>query len=102
PAIPKQHEDWILLLMNILMIEVRAEKFFGFCANVMRDPENFHDRREAALHAAKFVDRIRQDEAPHVGNLTAVVSELRSVTFLTVDGTTIAGDVLIDPVWRGM
>jgi len=102
PAIPKQHEEWILLLMNILMIEVRAEKFFSFCTNVMRDSDNFHDRREAALHAAELVDRIRQDEAPHVGYLTAVVSELRSVTFQTVDGTTIAGDVLIDPVWRGM
>lgn len=102
PAIPKQHEDWILLLMNILMIEVRAEKFFSFCTNVMRDPENFCDRREAALHAAELVDRIRQDEAPHVGYLTAVVSELRSLTFRTVDRTTIAGRELIDPVWRGM
>ena len=102
PQIPKEYEDWILLLMNVLMIEVRAEKFFRFCTDVMRDPGNFRDRRDAALHAAEIVDRIRQDEAPHVGYLTDVVSELRSFTFRTVDGGTIAGMQMIDPVWRGM
>jgi hypothetical protein len=102
PAIPKQHEDWILLLMNILMIEVRAEKFFSFCTNVMRDPANFRDRREAALHAATLVDRIRQDEAPHVGYLTVAISELRRFTVRTVDGATALGRELIDPVWRDM
>lgn len=102
PAIPKPHEDWILLLMNILMIEVRAEKFFSFCTNVMRDPENFRDRREAALHAATLVDRIRQDEAPHVGYLTVAISELRSFTIRTADSAALSGRELIDPVWRGM
>ncbi|MGD0866631.1 MAG: hypothetical protein ABSA49_13850 [Rhizomicrobium sp.] len=100
--IPKEHEDWILLLMNVLMIEVRAEKFFAFCTEVMRDPDNFRDRRDIALHAADLVDRIRQDEAPHVGYLAAIVSELRSFTFKTVDGGRISGASMIDPVWRGM
>jgi len=102
PQIPKEYEDWILLLMNVLMIEVRAEKFFGFCTDVMRDPDNFTGRREAALHAADLVDRIRQDEASHVGYLTAIVSELRSVHIRTIDGATISGKMMIDPVWRGM
>jgi len=102
PAIPKEHEEWILLLMNVLMIEIKAESFFSFCVAVMRDPDNFRDRREVANHAADLVDRIRQDEAPHVGYLTAVVSELRSFTFKTADGRRIAGAEMIDPVWRGM
>jgi hypothetical protein len=102
PQLPKDHEDWILLLMNVLMIEVRAEHFFQFCTAVMRDPANFQDRREAALHAADLVDRIRQDEAPHVGYLTAVVSELRGFTFNSVDGGTVTGMQMIDPIWRGM
>jgi len=102
PQIPPQFEQWILLLMNVLMIEVRAENFFSFCTAVMRDPDNFADRREAALHAAELVDRIRQDEAPHVGYLTDFVSELRSFTFRTVDGKTVKGAIFIDPVWRGM
>jgi hypothetical protein len=102
PQIPKEHEEWILLLMNVLMIEVRAENFFSFCTTVMRDPVNFRDRREAALHAADIVDRIRQDEAPHVGYLTDVISELRSFTFKAVDGSTATGMAMIDPIWRGM
>jgi hypothetical protein len=102
PQIPPEYERWILLLMNVLMIEVRAEKFFNFCTAVMRDPRNFADRREVAMHAANLVDRIRQDEAPHVGYLTAVVSELRSFTFKATDGQHVKGSAFIDPVWRGM
>lgn len=80
PQVPKEHEDWILLLMNVLMIEVRAENFFSFCIEVMRDPENFKDRRAAADHAAALVARIRTDEAIHVGYLQTAISELRSFT----------------------
>src|SRR5256885_8667730 len=102
PQIPAEYENWILLLMNVLMIEIRAEHFFTFCTDVMRDPANFRDRREVALHAAELVDRIRQDEAPHVGYLTVVISELRNFIFRTLDGGTVNGAVLIDPIWRGM
>jgi hypothetical protein len=102
PQIPPEYENWILLLMNVLMIEVRAEHFFRFCTDVMRDPTNFRDRHDAALHAAELVDRIRQDETPHVGYLTVVISELRSFTFRVVDGHEVKGAALIDPVWRGM
>ncbi len=98
PQIPAEHENWILLLMNVLMIEVRAEKFFNFCTTVMRDRRNFRDRRAVALHAADLVDRIRQDEAPHVGYLAVVVSELRSFTFKGG----VKGAAFIDPVWRGL
>jgi hypothetical protein len=88
--------------MNVLMIEVRAEDFFAFCTAVMRDPDNFPDRRETAERAADLVDRIRQDEAPHVGYLAVIVSELRSFTFKTLDRGRVSGAVMIDPVWRGM
>ncbi len=100
--VPPEHERWILLLMNVLMIEVRAENFFSFCTTVMRDPANFRDRRETAMHAADLVDRIRQDEAPHVGYLAVVVSELRSFTFKTADGSRVKGAAFIDPIWNGM
>jgi hypothetical protein len=102
PQISQEHEGWILLLMNVLMIEVRAEKFFSFCCNVMRDPDNFRDRRAAALHAAELVERIRTDEAIHVGYLQAFVSELRSFTIKCADGSRVPGHTLIDPVWEGM
>ena len=102
PQIPPEFERCILMLMNVLMIEVRAEHFFNFCTAVTRDPRNFTDRRGVAMHAADLVDRIRQDEAPHVGYLTVVVSELRSFTFKAVDGKDVKGATFIDPVWRGM
>ncbi|HWA31091.1 MAG TPA: hypothetical protein VG867_08330 [Rhizomicrobium sp.] len=102
PQIPAEHERIVLMLMNVLMIEVRAEHFFNFCTTVMRDPRNFTDRRDVAMHAADLVDRIRQDEAPHVGYLAVVVSELRSFTFRTADGKQIKGAEFIDPIWHGM
>jgi hypothetical protein len=98
PQIPKGHEDWILLLMNVLMIEVKAESFFAFCQDVMRDPANFTDRREAALHAADLVERIRTDEAIHVAYLQTAISELRALTIKGVG----KGAQMIDPVWEQM
>lgn len=102
PAIPAEYENWILLLMNVLMIEVRAESFFAFCTSVMRDPGNFTDRRAEALHAAEIVERIRTDEAIHVAYLQTFVSELRSFTFKAEAGAPMPGHTLIDPVWEGM
>jgi hypothetical protein len=102
PQIPKEHEEWILLLMNVLMIEVKAESFFSFCQRIMRDPANFTDRRPAANHAAELVERIRTDEAIHVAYLATVVSELRGFTIKTVDRQTVRGASVIDPVWNQM
>jgi hypothetical protein len=102
PQIDKVYEDWILLLMNVLMIEVRAESFFSFCTNLMRSPDVFRDRRAAANHAADLVDRIRTDEAIHVAYLQTFVSEMRSVTIKCLNGERIKGSQMIDPIWEGM
>ncbi len=102
PQIDKVYEDWILLLMNVLMIEVRAEAFFSFCTNLMRSPEVFRDRRPAAMHAAELVERIRTDEAIHVAYLQTFVSELRSFTIKCLNGERIKGSQMIDPIWEGM
>jgi hypothetical protein len=102
PQIPLVYEQWILLLMNILMIEIRAENFFSFCISVMRSPENFRDRRPQAEHAADLVNRIRTDEAIHVAYLQTLVSELRDFTFKGEGGQRIKGSILIDPLWEGM
>jgi hypothetical protein len=102
PQIPKEFEEWVLLLMNVLMIEVKAESFFSFCQGIMRDPANFKDRRAAANHAADLVERIRTDEAIHVAYLATVISELRTLTIKTLDGKTVPGEQIIDPVWNQM
>jgi hypothetical protein len=86
----------------VLMIEIRAEAFFGFCIRLMQAPDVFADRRDAALHAADLVERIRQDEAIHVAYLQTAVSELRSVTFRSARGERVPGKAFIDPVWNAM
>lgn len=102
PQIPAEYEQLILLLMNVLMIEVRAEAFFSHSIDMMRDREIFSDNAADADQAAIMVERIRTDEAVHVGYLQTVISEMRSFTFKTVDGGTIAGKDMIDPVWKDM
>jgi len=102
PQLPPEYEAFFKLLMNVLMIEVRAESFFAFCCDVFRDPANFRDRRTEAELAAVLVERIRSDENIHVGYLQVVVSELRSFTFRTVGGATVSGARIIDPIWADM
>jgi hypothetical protein len=102
PQVPPPHEQLILMLMNVLMIEIRAEAFFSFCTRVMQAPELFSDRRAEATQAATLVERIRQDEAIHVAYLQTAVSELRSLTFRTPAGAHVRGKVFLDPIWEGM
>jgi hypothetical protein len=101
PMIEPQYEALIVLMMNVLMIEIRAEAFFSFCTRVFRDPSLFADRRDDAELAAILVERIRTDEAIHVAYLQAAVSELRSFTFKTLNAQPIAGKTLLDPLWQG-
>jgi hypothetical protein len=100
--IPAEHERLISFLMNLLMIEVRAERAFSFYERVLRCEEVFVDRRANALLAAKLVDRIRQDEAVHVAWLRAAISEFRSFTIKTVPGGRVSGAEILDPVWQRM
>ncbi|MDR3510289.1 MAG: hypothetical protein P4L73_01525 [Caulobacteraceae bacterium] len=101
PQIPAPYEQLFKLLMDVLMIEVRAESGFSLHCAIFRDPEIFKDRA-AADKAAELVERIRTDEAIHVAYLQAVVSELRSFTFRTEDGRQVPGTEVIDPVWAKM
>jgi hypothetical protein len=101
PQFPEGLEQLVRMLMNVLMIEVRAESFFALCCRLFRDPELFRDRREEAELAALMVERIRADEASHVGYLQVVVSELRSFTW-RVEDKTVPGTEIIDPVWAKM
>ena len=102
PDLPPEYEQMIKLLMNVLMIEIRAESFFAHCCRTFRDPDLFTDRRADAELAATMIERIRTDEAIHVGYLQAVISELRSFTIRAVDGREVSGASIIDPVWAKM
>lgn len=102
PEIPPEHEFTIELLMNVLMIEVRAEHTFNRNIRLMRDPELFTGNRPDAEAAAGLVARIQQDEKIHVEYLRTVISEMRAFTFRVGDGERIPGARLIDPAWEAM
>ena len=102
PQLPEGHEQFIKFLMNVLMIEIRAESFFSLCCRLFRDPELFEGRRADAELAATLVERIRADEQVHVGYLQVLISEFRSFSWKTVDGDRAPGAEILDPVWARM
>jgi hypothetical protein len=97
--IPAAHEQTLMLLLNLLLIEFRAELGFSFSERVLRDPDLFADRREQAEEAAVIVGRIRADEEIHVTSLRLYLGELRSCTFKRTNGGHVPGHELIDAAW---
>lgn len=102
PELPAPYEGLLSFLMNLLMIEFRAEIGFANTQEILRTPDLFVDRRAAAEEAALIVERIREDELIHVTSLRLYLGELRAVTLRTVDGGTIAGATVIDRFWHGL
>ena len=102
PALPEAHENTLRLLMNVLMIEVRAERTFSFYEAVISTPGLFPVPDADRDLALELVDRIRSDEAIHVAYLQTLVSEFRSLRIEGVDGVRHRGADIIDPVWDRM
>lgn len=100
PDLPTAFEQMLLLLMNVLMIEVRAELFFDTTRRLAADPSLFADRREEAALAVAMVDRIAEDERIHVAYLRTVLSEMRGFAWKGVSGRSIPGTEIVDPAWR--
>ena len=46
------------------------------------------------------MSRIRKDEAIHVESLRLYLGELRSIHFKTLDGVTLPGHEVVDPLWH--
>ncbi len=102
PEIAIEYEGMLSFLMNLLLIEFRAEIGFANSQNVFRTADLFAGRRAAAEEAAEIIERIRTDEEIHVRSLRLYLGELRTLTFATVDGGEISGAVLIDRFWAGL
>ena len=97
-----EHEALIGFLMNLLMIEVRAERAFQFYEEVIGSPDTFTDKSKESQHATDLINRIRLDESVHVAWLRAAISEFRSFNIRTVEGDLLPGAEIIDPVWKKM
>ena len=102
PQIDLPHEMLLGFLMNLLLIEFRAEIGFASTQAILRTPTLFTDQRAEAEEAAMIVERIRTDEEIHVESLRLYLGELREATLNTVDGGTVRGEELIDPFWKGL
>lgn len=102
PEIAPEQEALLSFLMNLLLIEFRAEIGFAITQQILRTGDLFTDRRPAAEEAAEIVERIRTDEEIHVRSLRLYLGELRTVTLRTSDGGTIPGAELIDRFWQGL
>ena len=102
PEVAPEVEGLLSLLMNLLVIEFRAEIGFADTQALLRTPELFVHRRAQAEEAAEIVGRIRADEEIHVSSLCLYLGECASVAFRTVDGGTIAGSELIGRFWDGL
>ena len=102
PEVSPAVEGVLSLLMNLLVIEFRAEIGFASTQEILRTDDLFVDRRAQAEEAAEIVGRIRRDEEIHVWSLRLYLGELEAVTFHTVDGGTISGHELIGRFWNGL
>jgi len=100
--LPPECEGVLAFLMNLLMIEVRAERAFDFYERVIGSDGIFADKRKEAAHAVQLVNRIRQDESVHVAWLRTAISEFRHATVRTTDGQQLKGSEIVDPVWEKM
>ncbi len=102
PEIAQPYEGLLSFLMNLLIIEFRAEIGFAITQQILRTAELFTERRDQAEQAAEIVDRIRADEEIHVRSLRLYLGELRALKIRTLDGGAIAGKDLIDRFWTGL
>ena len=102
PEIPEAHARFLSFLLNLLLIEFRAELGFSLTETLLRDPDLFPGRRAEADHAAEIVGRIRRDEEVHVSSLRLFLGELRRIHFKSRDGARIPGHQIVDPIWQGI
>ena len=102
PAIPLPYEGFLSFLMNLLLIEFRAEIGFASSQRIFRTTALFPGREDQALAAAEIIERIRTDELIHVESLRLYLGEIRSLTLRREDGGTIPGHEIVDPFWQNL
>jgi len=95
--IAPEYEGLLALLMNVLMIEIRAEKAFCFYEEVIGESKVLYN----TSLAVNLVNRIRTDEAIHVAWLRTAISEFGHCTIKTSEGLMSGWDI-IGPVWKKM
>lgn len=97
PALSEEMESLITMMANVLVIETFAENTFIWAQALLGDPD-VSANPELAAH---IVGCIARDEVPHIDYLTVALSELRSRTLVSSDGSTeIQGAEVVDAIFR--
>ncbi|MFN8105604.1 MAG: hypothetical protein U0U69_14200 [Acidimicrobiia bacterium] len=97
PEVDENVEFLLARMISLLFIEVQAFHTFAWAEAVLSD----RDLVAGDGLAATIVSYIRQDEAPHVGYLRVVLSEMRDRDFRTADGSsTIAGAEVVGRLYE--
>ncbi len=96
PTIDEHMETVILRMTGLLLIELLAANTFKWAEEVVSDDRYCANSAEAA----RLVDYIRRDEAPHVGYLEVTLTEMRARTFVGEGGVRTPGTKVIDDCWN--
>jgi hypothetical protein len=95
-AISFELESLVARMVNLLFIEITAFHVFAWAEEVLGDTSRVDGEGEAA----RLVSYIRADEAPHVGYLGTVLSEMRDRTWIGTDGSRHDGAEMIGLIWE--
>jgi hypothetical protein len=88
-------EALVARMINLLFIEITAFHAFAWAEEILGDTTRVGGEGQAA----DLVSYIRADEAPHVGYLGTVLSEMRDRTWLGRDGSKHDGAEMIGGLW---
>jgi hypothetical protein len=94
--VPAELEMMVSLMVRVLFIEISAFHTFAWAEEWMSDTDLVGGNGEAA----RLVSYIRADEAPHVGYLRTVLSEMRDRTWVGDDGKRHTGADMIGRIWE--
>ena len=102
PELPPEYEGMLSFLMNLLLIEFRAEIGFAATQEALRNERLFVDRRAEARKRPNWSGGSGKTSSSTWSRCRLYLGELRELTLKTVDGGTISGRELIDRFWDGL
>jgi hypothetical protein len=88
-------ESLVARMIRLLFIEISAFHAFAWAEAFLSDP----DLVAGEGQAARLIQYIRADEAPHVAYLGTVLSEMRDRTWVGEGGQKHDGTEMIDLIW---
>jgi hypothetical protein len=103
PELPFGFEPLLFYLMNTFIHELRALVVFSDIQCLLNDLcIDFPSRAKQLKQSSDIVERICQDEQPHLLSLRLYFSEIGGVTFKTIGAGELPGRLVIERLWAVM